>query len=759
MSSQKAALEQTEDHMKACWQIVRGLVAMPALVITFVSLLGLLGAAAPTLAQTTSTGPNLDSNGWTVFTPAPITSGTCAAGTANGTCIFYVSDTDGNDCNNGLSPVANQTGCGAGPLKTLSAGYGKLMALNSKPIWLLLKKGDTFTNQSLTNDPSGCCFNAQGASASQPMVISSYDPANPSIPNPSTGGARPLIKTPRGVAGLWAQGAPSWPGGNYLAIVGLEFYNYTADWNSGGTDAGMVGLYFSNPTSWLLVEDCKLSFYSNGIQFNFGPPSVGNNVFARRNVIVDNYANGIISWGITTGFLVEENVIDHNGWPQGNVFLHNLYLSGDNNNPGPVTLRGNIIANDTSGSQIRIGGTITNNLWIGNPYAYMIGMPTAGVMSVIDNDVYTEAVTMNSSYGYGVLHFNVQYEGSSFNLGTLTFSNNIMTQTASPIYGLGIEINAGFTETLSNNIFFKWASPAIADQTSGTVTYTGYNVQDINGANNLGGPEPFPNPSRTVGTYYDSVVGSSGHTSSDFLAAARRQSKANWNPALAAAAVNNYIRAGFGITSGPTTPTTSTTPTPPPPSPGPAADTTAPSVPTGLSVTASSSTQINLSWTAATDNVGVTGYNVFRNATQVGTSATTSYQDTGLSAGTAYSYTVSAYDAAGNASAQSSSVSVTTPAATSGSGSPPNVAINSPQNGSTQNGSVNIAVSANSTTGIASITITGDGMPLTTCSNVTTCSATWQKKKLTKGTHTAGGTAMDNQGRPANATVSFTILK
>src|ERR1700733_11231156 len=49
-------------------------------------------------------------------------------------------------------------------------------------------------------------------------------------------------------------------------------------------------------------------------------------------------------------------------------------------------------------------------------------------------------------------------------------------------------------------------------------------------------------------------------------------------------------------------------------------DTTPPSVPTGLSATAVSSTQINLSWTASTDNVGVTGYDVFRNGTQVGTS-------------------------------------------------------------------------------------------------------------------------------------------
>ena len=89
-------------------------------------------------------------------------------------------------------------------------------------------------------------------------------------------------------------------------------------------------------------------------------------------------------------------------------------------------------------------------------------------------------------------------------------------------------------------------------------------------------------------------------------------------------------------------------------------DTTAPSTPTGLSATAISSTQINLSWTASTDNIGVVGYRIYRAGTQVGTSAGTTYSDSGLSPSTSYSYTVSAYDAAGNNSPQSSSASATT---------------------------------------------------------------------------------------------------
>src|SRR5438552_2715690 len=90
-----------------------------------------------------------------------------------------------------------------------------------------------------------------------------------------------------------------------------------------------------------------------------------------------------------------------------------------------------------------------------------------------------------------------------------------------------------------------------------------------------------------------------------------------------------------------------------------AADTTPPTTPTGLMAAAAGSTGANLSWSASTDNVGVTGYIVRRNGVQVATPATTSFADTGLSAATTYSYTVAARDAAGNISPNSASVSIT----------------------------------------------------------------------------------------------------
>jgi chitodextrinase len=98
-------------------------------------------------------------------------------------------------------------------------------------------------------------------------------------------------------------------------------------------------------------------------------------------------------------------------------------------------------------------------------------------------------------------------------------------------------------------------------------------------------------------------------------------------------------------------------------------DTQAPTTPTGLTATAASSTQINLSWSASTDNVGVTGYRIERCSgascstfAQIATSASASYSDTGLTAATAYTYRIRATDAANNVSSYSSTASATTSA-------------------------------------------------------------------------------------------------
>ncbi len=97
----------------------------------------------------------------------------------------------------------------------------------------------------------------------------------------------------------------------------------------------------------------------------------------------------------------------------------------------------------------------------------------------------------------------------------------------------------------------------------------------------------------------------------------------------------------------------------------PSTDTTAPSTPASLVASGTTSSATNLSWTASTDNVGVTGYNVYNGTTLVTTATVGSATVSGLSASTAYSFSVKAKDAAGNLSASSNVVNVTTLAGSS----------------------------------------------------------------------------------------------
>ena len=109
-----------------------------------------------------------------------------------------------------------------------------------------------------------------------------------------------------------------------------------------------------------------------------------------------------------------------------------------------------------------------------------------------------------------------------------------------------------------------------------------------------------------------------------------------------------YFIYGGPAGNGPPSPTH---PTPPQPVPPPASDKTAPTTPTGLAVSTLSTNALRVTWTASTDNVGVTGYDLFLNGNRVNTISGRSADFGGLACGTGYTLGVAARDAAGNVSA------------------------------------------------------------------------------------------------------------
>jgi chitodextrinase len=145
-----------------------------------------------------------------------------------------------------------------------------------------------------------------------------------------------------------------------------------------------------------------------------------------------------------------------------------------------------------------------------------------------------------------------------------------------------------------------------------------------------------------------------------------------------------------------------------------APDVSSPTVPAGLATVVVSSTQINLSWNASTDNVAVTGYRVYRGGVSIATTAGLTYQNTNLTPATLYSYQVAAYDAMGNTSAKSVAASTTTNAAAGGDVTAPTVSLTAPANASLVTGTLSITGSAADNVGVTRVDLSIDGVVVAT---------------------------------------------
>jgi chitodextrinase len=186
--------------------------------------------------------------------------------------------------------------------------------------------------------------------------------------------------------------------------------------------------------------------------------------------------------------------------------------------------------------------------------------------------------------------------------------------------------------------------------------------------------------------------------------------------------------------------------TPPPP------DTQAPSAPSGLSATAVSSTQISLSWTAATDNVGVTNYLIERcigagcsNFSQIATTGGTTFNNTTLLASTSYSYRVRATDAAGNQGGYSNTASATTLA-----GGQLAATVVNPLEGSTQAGTIALSAVA-SGDNVAGVRFQVDGVDIGPADTVAPYTQSLNTGGFANGTHTITARTWDTLGNSATS--------
>ncbi|HUP26059.1 MAG TPA: Ig-like domain-containing protein [Candidatus Limnocylindrales bacterium] len=185
-------------------------------------------------------------------------------------------------------------------------------------------------------------------------------------------------------------------------------------------------------------------------------------------------------------------------------------------------------------------------------------------------------------------------------------------------------------------------------------------------------------------------------------------------------------------------------------------DTQAPTAPASLTAAAQSVSQINLSWSASSDNIGVTGYDIYRNSAKIGTVATTSYSDSGLSASTSYGYYVIAHDATGNTSPPSNTANATTSAnpVTQADTVAPSVSLSSPTDGAKIGRSVSVKASAADNIQVTKLEVYIDGSPRTSSTGSNFIGYNWNSRKANPGSHTITVKAYDAAGNVGQSSVT-----
>lgn len=524
-------------------------------------------------------------NGWTHFVPSPDSR------------IIYVSETTGNNLtaktysvndpeinNDPFHPASSVMA-----FKTISTA--KTMLRSGYPDWILFRKGDVFEQQVFGS------VQLHGRNKNEPMLIGAYGSQNT---------VRPVLKT-------GGQGFINFTGGDasYMAIVGLEIYPHARTGTDEPMGIRVINAEFDY--FWIedcYIHDYFQHFATHPIISSSIPTS--SNLIVRRNVFADAWvtsnahANAMFINQVDT-ILFEENLLDRNGWhpdipgadPTG--FRHNSYFQVACRN---LIFRENIVTRaSATGGGHRCGGSIINNFYAENAKNLQFGThettidwPINSVTGEVAYNVILDATPRSFDQGSGMqiqrvknaqIHHNIVAHftrPSEYNHGILMnevyncrLSNNVIynwgnNTTSGPAYSGGITIgnaifppiiidsndiqmknlkgrcinfNSSFTNTtFSANRYYnvvnvhQWFNPAgnyiewVAD--SGE---TGSVVEEVN----------YPDPNRNLETYMTSIGNTGGLN--EFLSVRRAMHRANWDVLYSADAVNDYIRAGFELSS------------------------------------------------------------------------------------------------------------------------------------------------------------------------------------------------------------------
>jgi parallel beta-helix repeat protein len=552
-------------------------------------------------------------------------------------------------------------------------------------------------------------------------------------------------------------------------IVGLGFMHAASSADS-ASSAVIV-----NTSNGVTLENNTFAWNAaSGVEVG----QLSDNVVVRGNQMVDNGLVGATSWGTPHNLLFQNNYAAFNNqehfsiyWAAGGVKLNGVagtnvsdnVVEGNigtgiwcDNSCSGVTVVRNLVRNNAFPGimyEISDGAIIASNLVVNNASS---GGGGIYVSESTNSKVYNNTIVSSSVSNARSIDVN---SGSRKTTSGVVIKNNILSHSnSSSLWAVRVQDDtqaigaASMVSAMDYNAYYRrsTSSPPIEVRWSKAGGFTDYMTLAPFQSGTQYELHGLAVDNQTTDPFFVSASSGDYHLKSTSAAKGRGAAL----PADVASAVG--VAAGVAVDLGVLA--------------WPPSDLLAPSAPTGLSAAAASSSQVNLSWTGASDNVGVAAYDVYRGGAKIASVSTPSYANTGLSAATAYSYYVVARDGAGNVSGASSMATATTPSAstTTSTTTPvttstststtvalaaPTVTISSPANNAKVAKKVWISSKATGPAAIKSMKLLIDGK-LKTSSTTSSLTYNWFTGSTAAGSHTIKVTAVDAAGHSGTRTIT-----